>query len=648
MKVEVRVNPLLRALRWRDLRRLHADMAPYLRAVRRELMLAMACSVGTVMMVIARPWPIKMVFDYALGSEDRIRWVFPYYLVKGYGASGIAAIACALLLTISLVWGLFNYLQRYLIASAGHEVAFLLRRRLFLHLQRLSLTFHRRQRIGDLVMRTTSDTAMMREMMVDAVVISATSILTLGAMVAVMAYVDWQLTLISLSVLPLLSLSLVRLSGELRTAVRKQRSREGRMASHIGETLGAIAVVQVHGREAAEASRFGEANKRTLSQGLRTVRLEASLERTSEIMISIGTGLVLWFGTERVMSGILTPGDLLVFTSYLASMYKPLRKIAQVASRVSKARVCAERVFSLLQVDEKVRTSKAAVAAPRFEGRVAFRNITFSYRPGVPVLDDVSVTVKPGQTLAIVGANGAGKSTLSSMLPRLFDPDAGTITIDGEKITSYTLESLRDQIGVVLQQPILFATTIRENIAYGKPGATDEEIVAAARLADAHEFILGLKDGYLTDVGERGDTLSGGQRQKIAIARAMIKDPPILILDEPTAHLDASSAAHLNRTLAKVSAGKTTLRVSHRLSEVRKARRVLVLDHGRAVQYGTHDQLLAEDGWYRDTWQLQEGGKLPAPSAPADVRQAGRQEETAASDGTPSPLRLAAKGGSPV
>ncbi len=610
MKLEVELNPLLRSLRWATLRELYGDMTPYLRAVRRELWLALACSLGTVLMVVARPWPIKMVFDFALASDDRIRWAFPYSMLKGYGASGIAGIACALLLGISLLWGLFSYLQRFLIASAGHEISFLLRRRLFLHLQRLALTFHRRQRIGDLVLRTTADTTMMREMLVDAVVIAATSSLTIAAMISVMAYVDWQLTLISLSVLPLLSLSMLRLSGELRTAVRKQRSREGRIASHIGETLGAIAVVQAHGREAAEAARFGEANKRSLRQGLRTVKLEATLERTSEIMIAIGTGLVLWFGTARVRSGVLTPGDLLVFTSYLASMYKPLRKISQVASRVSKARVCAERVFSLLAVDERVHVSKNAVAAPRFEGRVSFRDICFSYRPGTPALDNVSVAIKPGQTLAIVGPNGAGKSTLCSMLPRLFDPSSGSITIDGEKITSWTLESLRDQVGMVLQQPILFATTIRENIAYGKPEASDEEIVAAARAADAHDFILRLENGYDTEVGERGDTLSGGQKQKIAIARAMVKNPPILILDEPTAHLDATSAAHLNRTLAKVSAGKTTLRVAHRLAEVRKARRILVLDHGRVLQFGTHAELIAQPGWYRDTWILQEG-QLP-------------------------------------
>lgn len=616
MSVRVTMNPLLKAFQWSAMKRLAADMAPYMRAVRRELGLAMLCSVGTVMMVVARPWPIKMVFDFALGREGKIKWVFPFSLMKGYGAEGVAAIACGLLLAISLLWGLFSYMQRYLVASAGHEVAYLLRRRLFQHLQGLALTFHRRQRIGDLVMRTTSDTAMMREMMVEAVVVFSTSVLTLLAMGAVMAAIDWQLTLISLSVLPLLSLSMFRISSDLRGAVRKQRSKEGRMAAQIGEVLGAIAVVQVDGRENDESSRFGASNRRSLKQGLRTVKLEASLERSSEIMIAVGTGLVLWFGTQRVLSGILTPGDLLVFTSYLAAMYKPLRKISQVTSRVSKARVCAERVFDLLAVDEKVRVSRNAVAAPRFEGRLAFRNIVFEYRPGVRVLDDVSVTAKAGRTLAVVGANGAGKSTLSAMLPRLFDPGSGTITIDGAKITGFTLESLREQIGVVLQQPILFATTIRENIAYGKPGATDEEIVAAARIADAHDFIVRLKDGYDTAVGERGDTLSGGQRQKIAIARAMLKDPPILILDEPTAHLDASSAAHLDETLAKVSHGKTTIRVAHRLAEVRRAHRILVLQHGKVAQFGTHEELIAQPGWYRDTWVLQ-GGRLPEPAAPA-------------------------------
>ncbi len=626
MKWKITLHPLLRSVRWQDLKRLGAGMAPYLHEVRRDLWLAMACSVGTVLMVIARPWPIKMVFDFALGHEGKIRWVYPYSMLKGYGASGIAAISCALLLGISILWGLFSYMQRYLIASAGHEVAFMLRRRLFTHLQRLALTFHRRQRIGDLVVRTMSDTTMMREMMVEAVVVFSTAMLTIVAMASVMAWIDWRLTLISLSVLPLLCLSMFRLSGSLRGAIRQQRNKEGKMAAQIGEVLGAITVVQVDGTESGESERFGTANRRTLNQGLRTVKLEASLERASELMIAAGTGLSLWFGTERVLSGILTPGDLLVFTSYLTAMYKPLRKIAQVTSRVSKARVCAERVFDLLAVDERVRVSRNAIAAPSFTGRVSFKHIRFEYRPGIPVLDDVTVLVKPGQTLAIVGSNGAGKSTLVAMLPRLFDPGSGTITIDGLKITGFTLTSLREQVGMVLQHPVLFATTIRENIAYGKPGATDDEIIHAAKLADAHDFIAKLKDGYATEVGERGDTLSGGQRQKIAIARTMLKDPPILILDEPTAHLDASSAAHLNETLKKISAGKTTLRVAHRLSEIRKAHRILVLDHGRAVQYGTHRELLHADGWYRNTWRLQEGssdedevtvpiGWIPEPEA---------------------------------
>ncbi|MBI5506023.1 MAG: ABC transporter ATP-binding protein [Deltaproteobacteria bacterium] len=639
MTVRVSVNPLLRALSWRSLRGPAQELAPFLRPVRRDMWLALACSIGTVLMVIARPWPIKMVFDYALLPAERIKWVFPFALMKGYGATGVTTISCVLLLAVSLLWGLFSYLQRFLVAGAGQQVAFSLRRHLFQHLQRLALSFHRRQRIGDLVLRATSDTNMMREMMVEAVIVFFTQFLVLVAMVAVMAAIDWQLTAISLSVLPILSLTIFHISTDLRSAVRKQRRREGRMASHLGETLQAIAVVQAHGRERYELARFSDANKQNLRQGLKTVRLEASLERSSEVMIAIGTGLVLWFGTQRVLAGILSPGDLLVFTSYLASMYKPLRKIAQVSTRVSKARVSAERVFAILRVDERVRVPRDAPDAPPFAGRVAFRNVSFGYQPRVAALDDVSLTIKPGQTLAIVGPNGAGKSTLCALLPRLFDPSSGTITVDGHKIGRFKLESLRDQIGVVLQQPVLFATTIRENIAYGKPDATDDEIVAAAMLADAHEFITRLPAGYDTGVGERGETLSGGQRQKIAIARAMVKNPPILILDEPTAHLDASSAANLDETLRRVSKNKTTIRVAHRLSEIRKARRIVVLEQGRVAQYGSHAELVAQPGWYRETWRLQ-GGQLPA------VQELGAGEETGGAAAMTTPPLAAGNRGS--
>jgi len=435
MKLET--SPLFRRVPWKRLKASIAELKPYVVPVRGELALAVGCSMGAVLMVIARPWPMKMIFDYALLPAGRVKWAFPFAMLKGYGAMGVVTISCGLLLLVSLVWGFFAYYQRFLVAGAGQEVTFALRRKLFAHLQRLTIAYHRRQHMGDILLRATGDANMMRDMFVDAVVILFSDGIVLFAMIGVMFAMDWQLTLLSLAILPLLMVAVFRISHELRVAVRKQRHREGRMASVVGEMLQAISVIQVFGREGYENKRFGEANRRNLRQGLRTVRLEASLERVAEFIIALGTGIVLWFGVRRVLSGILTPGDLIVFTHYLAGMYRPLRRISRVTARLSKATVCAERVFSVLRSDERVKTHSGAQVAPPFRGRVTFKNVSFGYRPGVPVLRDVSFSIKPGKTVALVGPNGAGKSTLCGFLPRLFDPDEGSITIDGTKISHF-------------------------------------------------------------------------------------------------------------------------------------------------------------------------------------------------------------------
>lgn len=625
-RFQVRPAPLFRELSWRRLVLAGSHLLPYLKPVRRQLLLAVACSIGGVLMAVARPWPIKMVLDYAIIPTGRVKWVFPYHLMKGYGAMGVVSIACVLLFAVTLLWGLFIYYQRYLVAAAGQRITYTLRQRLFLRLEHLSLSFHHRQRVGDLLLRAVGDTTMLREMLVDATMIILSEFCVLIGMMSVMFALDWQLTLISLSIFPLLSLAVFQISANLRTAIRRQRKKEGRMASLFGEMLQSVAVIQVFAREAHEAERFRGSNQQFMRQGLRTVRMEANLERIAEGMIALGTGAVLWFGVGRVLTGVLTPGDLVVFTSYLASMYRPLRRIARVTSRLSKATVCSERVFDVLRVRERVKVHPDAVRAPRFKGRVTFKNVNFAYRPGEPVLNDLSFTVERGQTLALVGPNGAGKSTLCGLLPRLFDPTSGRIKIDGEKINRFTLESLREQTGVVLQESLLLAGTVRENIAYGKPEATLEEVLAAARLADAHEFIECLPDGYDTHVGERGGTLSVGQRQKIAIARAMIKDPAILILDEPTASLDPSSAAQLNQTLSALASTRTTFRASHRLADVCGADLILVLQGGRITQRGSHEELMSEPGWYREVFLLQAAEiQTPTRAMPLAVAFAGAE-----------------------
>ena len=601
----VKRNPFFANVRWRRLARLFHYFAPDLRRVRGELILALVCTVGSMLAILARPWPMKIIFDYALLPRHRARWVLPFGIGKGYGAMGVTTISSVLLLAIALVWGIFSYRQTFLISSAGQKMTYAIRRRLFAHLQRLALSFHTAHHTGDLVMRATSDTNMLREMLVDSTLIILADFMVVFAMGGVMFWLDWQLTFVGLAVLPLMGLTAFRFSHELREAVRKQRQRDGRMASLLSEVLHAIMVVQAFGRETHEDARFAEFNRRSLRQGMRSVRLEAGLERVVEVLVAFGTAGVLWFGVRRVLGGALTPGDLLVFTGYLTQMYKPLRRVARLTTRLSKATVCGERVAEILATSERVKERRDAKVAPRLTGQVSFQSVTFHYHAGRPVLSDVSFGIEAGQSVGIVGGNGAGKSTLLGLIPRLYDPVAGKVKLDGENIKHFTLDSLREQIGIVLQQPILFGTTIRENIAYGKPDATDDEVVAAARAADVHEFIAGLPKGYDTVVAEGGANLSGGQRQKIGIARAIIKNPPILILDEPTSGLDATAAVEVNATLRRLAAGKTVFRVAHRLEDLRGCDVILVLQDGRVAEKGSHAELIEGSGWYQRICALQ-------------------------------------------
>ena len=607
-------NPLFKNVRWKRLVRLFHYFRPDIYRVRGELILALMCTLGAILAALARPWPIKIVFDYALIPKHHLRWALPFDLAKGYGAMGVASVSCVLLLVIALVGGLFAYYQSYLIAAAGQRLTFAVRRRYFAHLQRLSLSVHNSHRAGDLVLRATGDTNMLREMLVDSVLIILSEVLVVFGMLGVMFVMDWQLTAASLAVLPLMTLTAFRFSHQLREAVRLQRQRDGRMAALLSEVLHAIIVVQAFGRQAHEDARFGDFNKRSLKQGMRAVRLEAGLERVVEVLVSLGTAGVMWFGVRRVLQGYLTPGDLLVFIGYVGSTYKPLRRIARLTTRLSKATVSGERVAQILAIQERVRERKNARPAPPFRGAVTFNEVEFHYQKDVPVLRRVTFHAEPGQLVGLVGANGAGKSTLLGLIPRLYDPIEGGVEIDGVNVKRFTLESLREQIGIVLQQPILFGTTIRENIAYGKPDATIDEVEAAARAADIHEFVLSLPHGYDTVVAEGGVSLSGGQRQKIAIARAIIKNPPILILDEPTTALDAAAAAEVNATLHRLGRGKTVFRVAHRLEDVADADVILVLRDGELLEQGTHAKLLHAGGWYQWISTLQRE-RTPAPAA---------------------------------
>ena len=393
----------------------------------------------------------------------------------------------------------------------------------------------------------------------------------------------------------------------LRRETREQRQRESQITSTISETIAAITVVQAFTRERYEDERFLGQDKASLGAGLKATRLTMNFNRLVDLILAVGSCLVLWLGAKKVLTGVLTPGDLLVFTAYMGRMFGPMERLANLTIQLSKSTVSGERVVAILETEPEIKDAPDALVAPPFRGEIVFEEVEFGYRPGEPVLRGANFVAKPGQVVALVGSSGVGKSTIANLLLRFFDPVRGRILIDGTDIRRYSLASLREQTAVVLQKTILFTGTIRENIAYGKLNTTWEEVVAAATAANAHDFILGLEKGYDTIIGERGDTLSGGQKQRIAIARALVRDAPILILDEPMAGLDVESEAKVQGALKNLIARRTCLLITHDLKATTEADLILVLEDGRIVEQGTYKQLIAGRSRYRELIEFQGG-----------------------------------------
>jgi ATP-binding cassette subfamily B protein len=427
-------------------------------------------------------------------------------------------------------------------------------------------------------------------------------------MITIMFVMDWQLSLIALLVIPILALLLKRYQYPMKSAIRKQREREGHLASIASEVLGAIKVVQGFHQEQSEVDRFTVQNKGSLRSGLRAARLEAKLKWASELAVALVTAIVLGIAAKQVLTGALSPGDILVFVAYLKTFNRPLRRISRLSERMARGTASGERILNMLKIEPSIKDSAGAIRAQRFRGEIAFKNVGFRYQKGPMVLSDISFHVSPGERIAIVGSTGCGKSTLASLLPRFYDPVAGVIMIDGKDIRDFTISSLRQNISLVFQEPVLFATTIAENIAYGKPGASQEEIVQAAQKAHIHMVIESLEDGYETSLGERGGTISGGQRQCIAITRAIMKNAPIVILDEPTAGLDRNSASLVMGALRELMTGKTVIIISHQLETIQDVDRLIVLRNGSIIQEGLPSQLLSDKDFYQYLHNYKIGG----------------------------------------
>jgi ATP-binding cassette, subfamily B, bacterial len=573
------------------------------------LTLALIAVIGESVTDLLEPWPLKIVFDYVFGSKKMPDWLATVVAPIGSDKFSILNFAVLAVLVIAVFGAVSSYFEKYLTTSVGQWVMHDLRRVLYSHIQRLSLSYHDQKRTGDLISRCTTDIDAVQSLISQVLLGMLVNVLTLVGMMLVMLYLNWAFTVIALMVAPALFFVVYHYTHRIKNASRALRRQEGEVVSVLEEVLSSIRVVKAFAREDYEQKRFERESRESVEKALRARNFKAKLPPIVEIIVACGTCLVLWYGARLVLAGSLTGGELLVFLLYLGKMYKPMRELSKMTDTISKADVGWERIREVLENETQVRDLPGAKRAPRFKGKIEFEHVRFAYNGNGAVLEDLSLDIKPGQMVALVGPTGAGKTTIVSLLPRFYETNGGRIRIDGIDIRKFKQKSLREQISFVLQETLLFRATVAQNIAYGKPQASHEEIVRAARLANADEFIDRMADGYDTMIGERGVTLSGGQRQRITIARAIIRDSPILILDEPSAGLDAASEKLVFDALDKLMEGKTSIVIAHRLATVRRADVIFVIDGGRVVEQGTHEELLDQGGLYSHLYELQFKGE---------------------------------------
>ena len=548
---------------------------------------------------LLKPWPLQVVVDSVLGGKP-VAWA----PLAGWSAPALLAGATVGLVMIYVLLGVMAVWNNYTTISIGQGMVNDLRSRFYAHLQRLSLSFHARAGVGDLIYRVTADTYAIQTLAMNGLFPILSAALLLGGMLVVMIRLDPLLTAVACGVAPLLLAGIVLVNRHITAAAIEMRERESEVYQIVQRNLSAIKVVQAFSREGVEHRRFVAGSRASLQSGLRLYTLQTAYGAATNVLIAAGTAGVLWFGARQVWSGQLSVGELIVFISYLAALYAPINSIVQTYGLIQGARAGVIRVFTILDAQPAVRDGHARLPAP-LRGEVEFRNVSFTYPDGAPALRSVDLRVAAGECLAVVGPTGAGKSTLVSLVPRFYDASEGQVLVDGVDVRTLRCDDLRRQVSMVLQPPIVFPVSIHDNIAYGRPDAPRAEVEAAARIAQAHEFIARLPQGYDTVIGEQGSTLSEGERQRLTIARAVLLQAPILILDEPTSSVDVNTEASIMNGLETLTAGRTTFVIAHRLSTVRKADRIAVLEHGAVVEHGTLAELLARGGLFARMYATQ-------------------------------------------
>jgi ABC-type multidrug transport system fused ATPase/permease subunit len=581
----------------------------------------LATAVETAMS-LAAPWPLKIVLDNVIGGREPPAWLsHAARWMPGDGLIAIAAVAAIGTVIIAALGALASYVDNYFTESVGQWVGNDLRVRLYHHLEHLSLAYYDTHPTGALLSTISDDIHTIEDFAASSTLGILIDLLAIGGMLGVMFWLNWDFALVAVAVAPFLLLFVARFRKAVKKATREVRRRQSNLVEVVQQGLESMRVVNAFGRQDLEEKHLAEASRESVEAALKARRVKSLLSPVVAVTVSCCTAFVLWRGASLVLSSAMTAGSLTVFLAYLAKFFKPVQDLAKMSGTIAQAAVAVERVRGILDIDMSVPERPDARDPGKLNGALQFEQVAFAYDPAAPVLKDVSFSIAPGQFVGIVGPTGGGKSTVVSLIPRFYDPTAGRVVVDGVDVRDYKLQGLREQIGFVLQDTILFRATVRDNIAYGRPEASETEIVEAAKLANAHDFITRMPKGYDTQVGEKGSTLSGGERQRIGIARALVRNAPILILDEPTAALDSESERLVIEALERLMTGRTVITIAHRLSTIRDADTIIVLEGGRVVEQGRHGDLVALGGIYAELHRIQAGAGDATGSAGSETKR---------------------------
>lgn len=568
---------------------LYLRILSYIKPYMHRLLFAMVCTIMAAAGNLYIPWIIKDMIDEVLADKNgtMLNWI------------------AASIIAIFIVRGLFWYGQNYLMSYVGQSVIIDIRAAVFKKLQRLSVSFYDKNKTGTIMSYVTNDVNALQSAMVENTIEMITEGFILIGSVVAMIYLDWRLTLFIVCTFPVVLWFMEFFGKKIRKTGGRIQECTADITSVLQESVASARVIKSFVREDYEVDRFDVENKANFRANMKNAQLMATLTPVVELVAVIGVTMIIWYGGNNVINGTITAGSLVAFLTYAVNISNPIKRLTRVIGNIQKALAAAQRVFMIIDMPEEIAESRDAKQLPEVSGKVEFQNVSFAYNDKGNVITDLSFSVKPGEVIAIVGPSGAGKSTIANLLPRFYDVNKGDIKIDGHSVREVTLDSLREQVGIVPQETMLFNGSVYNNILYGRLDATKEEIEAAAKAANAHDFIMQLTDGYETKLGDRGVNLSGGQRQRIAIARAILKNPRILILDEATSALDTESERVVQEALDRLMVGRTSFVIAHRLSTVKNADKILVLEKGNLVESGTHDELLALDGLYAHLYKIQ-------------------------------------------